>query len=85
MNIDAFRHAPPATTIDGLQAAPIDITNVTATFVFDAATQMATAGAMMSFETGPARAAYGQTHLTLLFVSKASSTKFFGSTITSKW
>ena len=53
MNIDAFRHAPPAVTIDGLQAAPIDITNVTATFVFDGATETATADATMAFVMGP--------------------------------
>ena len=53
MNNDPFRHAPPVVTIDALQAVPIDITNLTATFVFDAATQTATADATMSFVMGP--------------------------------
>ena len=53
MNIDPFRHAPPVVTINSLQAVPIDITNVTASFIFDAATLTAMADATMSFVMGP--------------------------------
>ncbi len=52
MNDNPFRHAPPVVTIDSLQVVPIDITNVTATFIFDAAAQTATADATMSFVMG---------------------------------
>lgn len=54
MDEKPFRHAPPVVNIDGLQAVPIDITNVTASFIFDAATQTATADATMAFVMSPA-------------------------------
>lgn len=48
-----FDLAPPAKTVDGLPAVPIDIQNITATLVFDGATSMGSGDATIAFTTGP--------------------------------
>ncbi len=48
-----FSLAPPPKTVDGLLAVPVDVTSVTATFVFDGATSTATADATMTYTVGP--------------------------------
>ncbi len=45
-------HAPPTRTIDGLVAAPIDISHIEAQLVFDAATETSTGDATLHFTTG---------------------------------
>ncbi len=49
MNFDL---APPSRLVDGLQAVPIDIQRVTASFVFDGLTSSGTADATMEFTLG---------------------------------
>jgi hypothetical protein len=48
-----FELAPPPKTVDGLLAVPIDIASIGASFVFDTATQTASADATISYEVGP--------------------------------
>src|SRR5262245_1325650 len=48
-----FELAPPPTTVDGMLAVPIDITSLSAEFVFDAAAQAASADATIVYEVGP--------------------------------
>jgi hypothetical protein len=49
-----FDLAPPAKTVDGLLAVPIDISSIQASFVFDGAAQTAMADATITYEVGPA-------------------------------
>lgn len=48
-----FHLAPPTKTVDGLLAVPIDIQNIQAAFVFDGATNTATADATITYIVGP--------------------------------
>ena len=48
-----FHLAPPAKTVDGLLAVPIDISTIDAVFSFDAAAQTAQADATITYEVGP--------------------------------
>jgi len=48
-----FDLAPPSKTVDGLPAAPIDIESITAQFIFDGATQTASADATITYTVGP--------------------------------
>jgi hypothetical protein len=48
-----FALAPPAKVVDGLTAAPIDIQRITASLVFDGATQSGSGDATPEFVTGP--------------------------------
>ena len=48
-----FHLAPPALTVDGLLAVPIDISAINAVFSFDAAAQTAVADATITYEVGP--------------------------------
>ena len=48
-----FHLAPPAKTVDGLLAVPIDISTIDAVFTFDAAAQSAQADATIAYEVGP--------------------------------
>ncbi|HET7794286.1 MAG TPA: hypothetical protein VFL64_12965 [Rhizobacter sp.] len=48
-----FHLAPPAKTVDGLLAVPIDISTIAAAFTFDAAAQTAEADATITYEVGP--------------------------------
>lgn len=48
-----FHLAPPVKTVDGLLAAPIDISAINAVFSFDATTQTALADATITYELGP--------------------------------
>ena len=49
-----FDLAPPAKTVDGLFAVPIDIQSITATFTFDGAAETASADATIVYTVGPA-------------------------------
>ncbi|NOD88224.1 MULTISPECIES: hypothetical protein [unclassified Ruegeria] len=49
----ALLHVPVPKLVDGFNAVPIRITNVTGSFEFDATTQTATASAVMEFDVGP--------------------------------
>jgi hypothetical protein len=49
-----FDLAPPAKTVNGLQAVPIDIQHITGALTFDGATSSATADATLDFIVGPA-------------------------------
>jgi hypothetical protein len=48
-----FHLAPPAKTVDGLNAVPIDIQSITGTLVFDSATSGAQADVTIDFIAGP--------------------------------
>jgi hypothetical protein len=48
-----FQLAPPAKTVDGLLAVPIDIESVDAVFTFDGAAQTAAADATITYTVGP--------------------------------
>ena len=48
-----FDLAPPAQTVDGLLAVPIDIQNITASLVFDGATSSGHGDATLDFVLGP--------------------------------
>jgi hypothetical protein len=48
-----FCLAPPATTVDGLLAVPIDIQRITASMTFDGATQTGQGDATLEFTMGP--------------------------------
>jgi hypothetical protein len=48
-----FDLAPPSKTVDGLPAVPIDIESITAQFIFDGATQTASADATITYTVGP--------------------------------
>lgn len=48
-----FELAPPSKTVDGLLAVPIDISSISASVVFDAAAQTASADATITYEVGP--------------------------------
>lgn len=48
-----FHLAPPAKTVDGLPAVPVDIQTIEAAFVFDGAAQTAVADATISYTVGP--------------------------------
>jgi hypothetical protein len=48
-----FDLAPPAKTVDGLVAVPIDIESVEASFVFDGGAQTASADATITYAVGP--------------------------------
>lgn len=48
-----FHLAPPAKTVDGLLAVPIDIESIAAVFTFDGATRTATADATITYTVGP--------------------------------
>ena len=49
-----FDLAPPPKVVDGLNAVPIDISLITASLVFDGATQTANADVTVNFEVGAA-------------------------------
>jgi len=49
-----FDLAPPAKTVDGLNAVPIDIQHITAALIFDGATSSGTGDATLDFIVGPA-------------------------------
>jgi hypothetical protein len=53
MPIQPFALAPPATTVDGLLAVPIDIRTIRAEFRFDAAAQTGAADATIEYVVGP--------------------------------
>src|SRR5712691_9101834 len=48
-----FDLAPPAKTVDGLVAVPIDIQKITASLIFDGATSSGKGDATVEFTTGP--------------------------------
>jgi hypothetical protein len=48
-----FHLAPPAVTVDGLLAVPIDISTISAAYTFDAAARTAMADATITYEVGP--------------------------------
>lgn len=48
-----FHLAPPAKTVDGLVAVPIDIQSIDAAFVFDGATASASVDATVAYTVGP--------------------------------
>jgi hypothetical protein len=50
---ESFQLAPPAHTVDGLLAVPVDIETIEASFVFDATTQTASADATLTYTVGP--------------------------------
>lgn len=50
---DNFHLAPPARSLDGLLAVPIDITRIDASFVFDASSSTASADATITYTVGP--------------------------------
>ena len=47
-----FHLAPPAKTVDGLLAVPIDISSIDAVFTFDGGMQTALADATITYEVG---------------------------------
>src|SRR5689334_22506165 len=47
-----FQLAPPAKTVDGLFAVPIDIRTINASMIFDGATSAATVDATINFDIG---------------------------------
>jgi hypothetical protein len=48
-----FHIAPPARTVDGLLAVPVDIQSIDASFTFDGSTQTASADATLTYIVGP--------------------------------
>lgn len=48
-----FELAPPAKTVDGLLAVPIDISAIDVAFVFDGAASTAAADATITYTVGP--------------------------------
>jgi hypothetical protein len=48
-----FHLAPPAKTVDGLLAVPIDIESIVAVFTFDGSTETASADATITYTVGP--------------------------------
>src|SRR5688572_5603358 len=48
-----FHIAPPARTVDGLVAVPVDIQSIAASLTFDGSTQSATADATITYIVGP--------------------------------
>ena len=48
-----FHIAPPAKTVDGLLAVPVDIQSIAASFTFDGATGTASADATITYVVGP--------------------------------
>jgi len=48
-----FNLAPPAKTVDGLIAVPVDIQTLTASLTFDGAPQTGTGDAIIEFTVGP--------------------------------
>ena len=53
MTTTNFDLAPPPKTVDGLLGVPIDISSVTASFVFDAGNRTAVADATITYQVGP--------------------------------